>query len=245
MRLRSISCETSQGPHLQINEDSYDYNLEMNLFMIFDGFGGAGIGDKCTQELKEAFKKNFFHFSKDENATLPFFYSPRYLVEGNALVNAALVSHKKIYENNLTKETPYRAGASAIIFTQTETLLTFLSIGNCVAYLVRRGKATLLMKPDNLETLSLSDGESIFSTQPVSAFGLYPDLYYQIKDLRIQEHDSILLLTDGVYSRLHEHEISSVVTNSRFSPREKISELMKLANMRGNLDNQTALLCEY
>lgn len=245
MRLKAFAGETHQGPRLDINEDTYDYDIVNNIFMVFDGFGGAGLGDQCVLSLKENVKKNFLDFSSDPNATLPFFYSPRYLVEGNALINSMLFAHEAIFKANLVKEVSMRAGASGVIAVQTETLLTVASVGNCLALLVRHGKPHSIFTPDNYESLSLDLSQKHLSTMPTAAFGLYPDLYYQLKEIRLQEEDYIVFMTDGVYARLDSSEIASVVINPKLDNKSKIRELFRLANSRGNLDNQTVFLCEY
>lgn len=245
MRLKAFAGETHQGPRLEINEDTYDYDLINNIFMIFDGFGGAGVGDQCVINLKENIKKNYLHFSDDPNATLPFFYSPRYLAEGNALINSMLFSHEKQFKTNLEKEIPYRGGASGIIAAQTETLLTIASVGNCLALLIRHGKASPIFVPDNFESLSLDTSTKHLATMPSAGFGLYPDLYYQLKEIRLQESDHIVFLTDGVYARLENSEITSIVLNPKLDNKSKIRELFKLSNSRGNIDNQTAFIFEY
>ena len=57
MRLKSFSAQTTQGPYLQLNEDAYDHDLNTNLYMVLDGFGGSGIGDRAVSLLKENVKK--------------------------------------------------------------------------------------------------------------------------------------------------------------------------------------------
>ena len=54
MELNNFTVETHQGPFLNVNEDGYHFDLEQNLFMIFDGYGGSNIGDKAVEELERA-----------------------------------------------------------------------------------------------------------------------------------------------------------------------------------------------
>ena len=51
--LKGFSSKTHQGPFLQTNEDDIDVDLINDLFLIFDGFGGAGIGDRTVGVIKE------------------------------------------------------------------------------------------------------------------------------------------------------------------------------------------------
>jgi len=245
MELVNFSSESSQGPFLNVNEDGYDFDFDNELFMIFDGYGGNGIGDKCVEELKLNIKKFFNNFVLDRDATMPFFYSPKYLLEGNTLINAALFTHYELYKKNITKEISERAGASSILMCRAESILTLVSTGNCRSYLVRRGKITPLFTDDSMQFLKKDNYESYLKNIPLSGFGLFPDLHYQVRELRICKGDKIISVTDGVYGRVDEDEISSVLVRPTIDIKSKIDELFALSNERGNLDNQSCIILEY
>ena len=245
MRIKSMSAHSDQGPYLQINEDTYDFDLDNNLFMLFDGFGGVGVGDIAVSKLKENIKKFYTQISEDPDATLPFFFSPKYLLEGNALINAMLFSHNLLVKENMQKEVALRAGASAVLMSKAESIMTLASVGNCASYLYRRGIFRKVFIEDSFKLLSNDNYESHLKTMPMSGFGLFPDLYYQVKEVRLFEGDLLICLTDGVYARLEEDEIKDVISNSKLAPKHKITELFSMANKRGNIDNQAAMILEF
>lgn len=245
MRLKSFSANSDQGPYLQINEDTYDFDIDNNLYMILDGFGGVGVGDVAINGLKENIKKFYTQVSEDPDATLPFFYSPKYLLEGNALINSLLFSHNLLVKDNMKKEISQRAGASGIIMSKAESIMTLASIGNCSSYIYRKGILKKIFIEDSFKFLSNDNYESHLKTMPLSGFGLFPDLYYQVKEVRLFEGDLIVLMSDGVYARLEEDEIKDVISNPKLEPKKKISELFSMANGRGNIDNQTAMILEF
>jgi len=245
MELVNFSSETSQGPFLNVNEDGYDFDFDNELYMLFDGYGGHGIGDKCVEELKMNIKKFFSNFVQDRDATMPFFYSPKYLLEGNTLINAALFTHYELYKKNITKEISERAGASGILLCKSESIMTLVSTGNCRAYLARKGKISKLFIDDSMQFLKKDNYESHLKNIPLSGFGLFPDLHYQVRELRVCKGDKIVVLTDGVYSRVDEREISSVLIRPTIDIRSKIDELFQMSNERGNLDNQSCIILEY
>lgn len=245
MKLKSFAAETSQGPFLKVNEDGYDFDFENNLYMLFDGFGGSGIGDKCVEEIKEVVKKFYLNIVEDKNSTMPFFYSPRYLIEGNSIINASIIAHSKIYKDNQKKEISLRAGASGIIISQAESILSILSVGNCQCFLLRRGKLEKIFVEDSFKLLSKDTREMQFQSIPSSAFGLYSDLHYQVKEVRVKEDDALIVMSDGIYSRLEANEIIAEIQKPVLNVKTKIQELCKLANLRGNLDNQSCLILQY
>ena len=245
MELKKFSVESHQGPFLNINEDGYDFNLSDELFMIFDGFGGSGIGDKNLVTLKENLKKFFHNFISDRNSTMPFYYSPKYLLEGNALINSALFSHFELYKDNLKKPFGERAGASGILALKFESIVSLLSVGNCRAYILRKGKIKPVFSEDSFQLLSHDKFDGPHKNIPLSGFGLFPDLHYQLKEIRVASGDKLLLITDGVYGRLDEDELQSGMSKDTINIKNKILELFELANSRGNLDNQTCMILEF
>lgn len=245
MELVNFSSESHQGPFLNVNEDGYDFDLDNDLFMLFDGFGGHGVGDRCVEKLKLDVAKFYKNFVRDRDATMPFFYSPKYLLEGNALINSALFTHYELYKENLAKEIPGRAGASGILMNKAESILTVLSTGNCRAYLLRLGKVIPIFTDDSMQFLRSDNFESHLKNIPLSGFGLFPDLHYQVREVRLCAGDKIIAITDGIYGRVDDEELNSVISKPTINIKSKINELFALANSRGNLDNQSCMILEY
>jgi len=245
MQLKSFTAQSDQGPFLQINEDAYDFDLENQLYMVLDGFGGVGAGDLAINKLKEDMKKFYTQIAADPDSTLPFFYSPKYIVEGNALINAMLFSHNDLMKENFKKEVALRAGASGVFAAKAESILTLASVGNCIALLYRKGHLRRVFVEDSFKFLSNDEYDSHLKTMPLSGFGLFPDLYYQVKEIRIFNGDKVILMSDGAYSRLTDDEIKDIISNPKLENNQKIAELFSLSNQRGNLDNQTTMILEF
>ena len=245
IELKSYSSHSDKGPYLQTNEDSVHIDLKNKLYFIFDGLGGSGIGDKVVQELKNNIKKFYGHMKEDPDSTMPFSYSYQYIIEGNALINAMKQAHGLLRKENESKDISSRGGASAIVISQAENLLTFASIGNCVAYLSRKGALRRVCEPDSFEFLGLDSFTRHFQTAPLRAFGLFEDLPLSIKELRPNKGDEVILLTDGAYSRMAQEELEHILQRRRESSREKIEALFELNNSRGNLDNQSAVILQF
>ncbi len=245
IELKSYGLLTHQGPHLNLNEDLAEVDLVNNLFMIIDGFGGSNIGDKAAMIVRDSIKRSYTKIAGDPDSTLPFFYSHKYLIEGNALINALHVAHQNICRENENKNMNNRGGASVIGAALAENVLSLVSTGNCIAFLYRKGNLSNEILPDSLRSLSRDRFSSFLHTAPMSGIGLFDDLHYQVRELKISAGDLVILLTDGIYARLEENEIKYTIEKNLESELEIIKELMKLANERGNLDNQSALLLQF
>ncbi|MFZ4712705.1 MAG: PP2C family protein-serine/threonine phosphatase [Bacteriovoracaceae bacterium] len=245
IKLKSYSAQTHQGPYLQLNEDGYDFDLANNLYMVFDGFGGSGVGDACVSKLRESVKTFYSRIYVDPDSTMPFYYSHKYLIEGNALINSLFYSHKLILKENSDKDMMRRAGSSGAFVALSDSLATIASVGNCQCYINRKGTVSKLFFEDSYRFLDDDDFNSQFRTMPLSAFGLFQDFHYQIREIRLEEGDQIVLLTDGIYSRIKEQEIAFMLNQEKEDGHKKISKMFKLANDRGNTDNQTMMILEF
>ncbi len=245
IKLQSYAARTDQGPYLQLNEDALDVDLVNGLYMVFDGFGGNSIGDKAVKLVSDTIKKFYTRIGGDPDSTLPFFYSTKYLIEGNALVNAMEYAHHLLKQENRDKDMNNRGGVAGLAVAQSENLLTFASSGNCMALLYTRGELKTILEPDNFEMISGDHFEKQFTTAPAAAIGLFDDLHLNVREVRVNRGDRIILLTDGVYARLKNAEIYDILQKDGAKNQDKIDDLFELANSRGNLDNQTGVLLNF
>lgn len=245
IELKSYGMQSHQGPHLNLNEDLVDADLVNNLFMLIDGFGGSNIGDRAAMMIRDHLKRSYTRISIDPDATLPFFYSHKYLIEGNALINAFHTAHQHVNKDNEQKNLDNRGGGSVIAAAVAENILTMVSTGNCVAYLYRKGHLSLEVLPDSLASLSRDSYQSFLHSVPMSGIGLFEDLHYNVRELKVTEGDVVIMLTDGAYSRLNMDEIKYIVETNLESELDAIKELFRLSNDRGNLDNQSAIILQF
>lgn len=245
IELKSYGMQSHQGPHLNLNEDLVDADLVNNLFMLIDGFGGSNIGDRAAMMIRDTLKRSYTKIAVDPEATLPFFYSHKYLIEGNALINAFQTAHQNVNRDNEKKNLDNRGGGSVIAAAVAENILTLVSTGNCVAYLYRKGHMSIEVLPDSLAGLSRDSYQSYLHSVPMSGIGLFEDLHYSVRELKVAEGDVLIMLTDGAYSRLNMDEIKYIVETNLESELDAIKELFRLSNDRGNLDNQSAVILQF
>jgi serine/threonine protein phosphatase PrpC len=245
MRLKAYAAETHQGPYLQVNEDGYDFDFENELFMVFDGFGGSGIGDRAVEKLKQQICSSYTQISKDPNATMPLYYNPKHLLEGNAIINSIMSAHQNLLNNNQDKPLNQRAGASAVVAVHVNGLFLLVGIGNCCAYHYRRGRLSKIIHEESFRYHSKDLFDYKFKSFPLNALGMYPELGSQVREVRLVEGDRVVIMTDGVYAHLSEEELLHAMNRNGPDLQERLNSLLKLSNSRGNTDNQTAMILEF
>ena len=245
IELKSYGMQSHQGPHLNLNEDLVEADLINNLFLLIDGFGGSNVGDRAAMMIRDNLKRSYTKISEDPEATLPFFYSHKYLIEGNTLINAFFTAHQRMNKDNESKNLDNRGGGSVIAASFAENIVTLVSTGNCVAYLYRKGHLSQEVLPDSLASLSRDSYKSHLHSVPMSGIGLFEDLHYSVRELKVSDGDLVILMTDGAYSRLTTDEIRYTVEKNMENELEASKEIFRLSNDRGNLDNQSAILLQF
>jgi serine/threonine protein phosphatase PrpC len=66
-----------------------------------------------------------------------------------------------------------------------------------------------------------------------------------VKEHKISEGDLLIFLTDGIYSRLTNSEVKFHIEKHINEEMDIILSLSKLANDRGNLDNQSGIVLQF
>jgi len=245
MNIKKILAKTDQGNYLQINQDFMIRDIQKNIYLIGDGIGGSGIADKDVEKGLELIVENYQKFSADPNKTLPFYFSPSYLPETNSLINSLLIAHKDLLQRNNSKDMNARSAFSLLGFVLFDDNLTLISVGNCSSYLYRSSQLIKMFEEDSLMLYSKDDNDDGLKLVPSSAVGIYSELYYQVREMKIQPNDKIALFTDGVSAYLSSEEIIEVLSTENLKLDEKVNGLMSLAQENGSYDNQTSLLVEF
>ena len=240
MKLNAYAGKTDQGPFLNINEDVFDLDLSHSLFMVIDGFGLGGMGRICAEKIAESIKIEYAKINDDPDSTLSFFYAPQYFLEGNALINAVLLSHQLLYKENQKREHSKRVGAGGIFLSCSERVVSILSVGNCQAYYC---SSNTIIKIINEDVIKFDQKAEI--DIPLNAFGFYEHLNFTYREVRPSSGDHIVFFTDGVYKFLLEDEIKNTVEKNSGHLYNALEEMFELANARNNLDNQGGFILQF
>lgn len=245
MKLKGYAAVTQQGPFLDVNEDGYDFDLDQQFFQVYDGFGGSGIGDRAVDTLKSEVRGFLQRLGQDPEATMPLYWNPRWLVEGNALINALLNAHNNLHRANSTKGIHLRAGASMTCALKADDVLVLGHVGNCRAYLVRHGSTAPLFISDSHSFLGADSLSPKALHVPASAMGMFPELTWSMREVRVREGDVFVFLTEGVAPWITDEELAHYVINGEQDLQQRLNVLLKLSNERGNASNQTGMILEF
>jgi serine/threonine protein phosphatase PrpC len=243
--LKSYACVTESGSLVDLNEDAYLADSKDGLFLAVDAFGGSGHGDQLARRVTSDFKNAFLHLSDDADKTMPFYWSARWSIEGNALVNAALKLHKSALEENKHKQLNQKAAASMACVYLGSPLSMIYSVGVFQSYLLRTGLLSVVASSDVLHLDQRDYLENKKMLIPGHALGLFPDLQWKMQEMSFQEGDFLMLLGPGIYQHLNLSEIEYILKNAQHTTKEKLHSLVNLSVSRGSYSNQSGILLEF
>ena len=243
--IKKYAYRTDKGPVLDVNEDDVEVDLKNEIFIVLDGFGGSNAGVKAVNTIKETIFQFYTKVVDDPDSTLPFFYNPQFLIEGNALVNAFHKAHEAVANQNKEKSLSEMGGASVIAAVLSGRILTIVSIGNCSGVLIRNNNIQLISYPESYDSFNGEISSGFLTNFTLNGLGLFKFPSLSVKELFLEEADNVIFLSDGAYNRLSLSEMRNIFCYPKLNDKEKINRVFSLVNGRGNQDNQTCMILEF
>jgi PPM family protein phosphatase len=240
-----IASLTDVGLQRANNEDSYlywepesdeDFRRKGRLAVVADGMGGYEGGQEASRLAVETVKMIYDgSFNGDPQGSL------------TAAIAAA---HDNIQRYALEHPDLSGMGTTCTAVSIVDQRLYFAHVGDSRLYLIHNGAVTRLTRDHSyvgrlVESgiVRSEDAEShpqrhILTAALGSGRDVEPDVPHQ--PLLLENGDSLILCTDGLWSLVGEKELAQAVQSK--SPAESCRKLVNLALERGGPDNITLLV---
>jgi protein phosphatase len=240
-----LACLTDVGRQRENNEDSYlyweaapdaDFRRKGRLAIIADGMGGYEGGQEASRLAVETVR----HVYDSDFTTSP----------QATLLTAIGAAHENI--RRYADEHPqfHGMGTTCTALSIVGRQLSFAHVGDSRLYLVRAETVSRLTRDHSyvgrlVESgiVRSEDAEShpqrhILTAALGSGREIVPDA--PENPIPLQEGDTLVLCTDGLWSLVGEQDLARIVRTN--SPAKSCTELVKLALERGGPDNITLLV---
>ena len=239
-----IACLTDVGRQRENNEDSYLYwepasddqfRLKGRLAVIADGMGGYEGGQEASRLAVETVR----HIFEDK------FAGPQ------ATLLAALAEAHLNIQRYADEHPQFQGmGTTCTALSIVDRQLCFAHIGDSRLYLVRTDSVARLTRDHSYVGRLVESGivrSEDAESHPqrhilTAALGSGRDLIPDSPDLPValEEGDTLVLCTDGLWSLVHEDDIARVVRAG--APAQACAQLVQMALDRGGPDNITVLI---
>lgn len=232
------AAATDIGIERSVNEDKFATlsTTTGECFVVLDGMGGAEGGEFAAQISVDAMRRAL---SRD--------------LEGDVVevIKGAIEEANRTIVLRRQNKRFKEMGTTVVAALIEESSVAISHVGDSRAYLVREdGIEQLTVDHTFVQHLvdlnQISREEALPHPQShilTQCLGSSPDLNVEVGRYWIWPllegavTDYLVLCTDGLYSMVHDEEISTIVTS--LPPHEACAELIKLANGRGGFDNIT------
>jgi len=224
------------------NQDfCYSFSLKNALFAIVaDGMGGANGGSVASKIAVEAVKKTI---EKDYEASM----SKGALVD--MLITSVRTANIEVLEYAAKHDSLEGMGTTLVLAAVRSDKAVILNIGDSRAYFVFDNELRQVTKDQSYVQHLVDKGEisaeeaknhpkkNVIMQAVGTGDAICPDIY-EID----YNGETILLCSDGLYNKVGADDIIKTVNDESLSPKDRVKELIHMANDAGGEDNISAVL---
>lgn len=222
------------------NEDSYAVLEEAHLAVVADGMGGHGNGDVASRIAVEAVREKYAD-AKGETVD-EFAIAER-------LQKAFAHAHEKIREAGEEDNSLRGMGTTLIAAVVEDQHAVIGHVGDSRAYALRGKTLTQLTEDHSWVHEQVAAGhlsedqarEHPFKSVVTRALGGEHPVEVDLRRVRLQQGDILLLCSDGLTTMLTDDEINDLL-NEGGSIDEMTQRLINASNERGGADNITIVM---
>lgn len=248
MRIQA-GARTDLGRVRKNNEDCYEIESALNLYVLSDGMGGQAHGEVAS---KLAVHTIVTHCQQAENSrATPIFGEPQSDVSErtNRLASAIHLANRKVFEAAAANAEQKGMGATIVAAWIEGQRLSLAHVGDSRAYLLRAGSLDQLTADHSLVAEKVRVGiltpqeadASELQSVLTRAVGTNAAIQVDADEQMLLAGDSLLLCSDGLTRMVTDPEIASTLLTST-SAQEAADRLVELANENGGLDNVSVIV---
>lgn len=207
------------------------------MLIVADGMGGHQAGEVASRMATDIISHEYF---KQHGA-----------VEKN-LAKVLTLANKTIFEKASTSDTHKGMGTTCTVLVVIDKTVYYAHVGDSRAY-IQKGNSIMQITSDHTYVQELVNNGDITAeeaaTHPkrnilTNAMGTKPDMRIDTGKCEqlLEEHDRLLLCSDGLYDYLNAHELKEILIANDIKRAADI--MIQQAKARGGHDNITVVLAE-
>jgi len=251
------------------NEDCFEIDPELRLYLVADGMGGHRFGEVAARVAVESIRE-FVAATAGSDDTWPFVYDTRFQRHSNLLRHAVGQAHHEVLHAIRHDRRLYGMGTTVVGVYLDGDVAAIAHVGDSRAYLLRGGRLELLTQDHtwvNEQVVAGHLSERQARAHPLKnvvtrALGGEREVRVDVREVQVAPGDLYLLCSDGLTTMLDDREIAELARRAAgdgAGGREASEEagepssdrletlcraLVERANSRGGHDNVTVVAVE-
>jgi protein phosphatase len=245
------SGKTDIGLVRQNNEDTFAYDLSLEVFVVCDGMGGQAAGEKASRIAVNTVIDYFQQLHDGKNANVVSQPIQEVSREANQLANAIRLANRAIRE--ASERNPHWLGMGSTIAALYchRNQFSIAHVGDSRIYLIREtaihqltSDHSFVMEQVRRGLLTVDEAQqSKMQNVIVRALGAEDSVEPDLQDHEFKSGDVLLLCSDGLSRYVQESDIVATI-DSAATLEQACDALIDLAKAGGSDDNITCLLVQ-
>jgi serine/threonine protein phosphatase PrpC len=244
-------ARTDLGRVRKNNEDCYQTDAALNLYILSDGMGGEAHGEVASGMVVQTVATHCRE--AENNQATPTFGEPQPDVSErtNRLASAVHLANRKVFEVANSNADHRGMGATLVAAWIDGQRLSLAHVGDSRAYLLRAGSLdqltadhSLVAEKVRIGILTPQEAEtSELQSVLTRAVGTSPEVEVDSDEQMLLSGDTLLLCSDGLTRMVTDPEIASTLLTTT-SAQAAADRLVELANENGGVDNVTVIVIQ-
>jgi serine/threonine protein phosphatase PrpC len=245
--------QTDVGMKRDHNEDYFDSDNDLKLYVVCDGMGGHASGEVASKLACE----NIFSFVRQHrnnpDAEMPYTAHGAEDFDSVLLSNAVQYGNERVYIEGMKDSKLEGMGTTLVAMMVAGDRMILAHVGDSRIYRfnIDEGELHGLTRDHSLLNHKIDLGELRTEEEIknfrqgnviVRAVGLKDEVRPEVQSVSISKGDVFLLCSDGLSDLVDDWAIENVMTGLSGQLEEAASTFIRMANDRGGKDNITALL---
>jgi PPM family protein phosphatase len=247
--LIETGARTDLGCVRKNNEDCYQVDPALNLYVLSDGMGGEAHGEEASSIAVQTVVAHC-RMAENNRATPTFGnVRPEVSERTNRLASAVHLANRKVIEKASGDASREGMGATLVAAWVEGQRLSLAHVGDSRVYLLRAGSLEQLTADHSLVAEKVRSGiltpqeadQSDLQSVLTRAVGTSADVEVDTDEHMLLEGDALLLCSDGLTRMVTDPEIASTLLTTA-SAQAAADRLVELANENGGVDNITVIV---
>lgn len=245
---------TDVGKKRRKNEDNFDVDQKLGLFVVADGMGGHAAGEVASKMAVDVIMDYIERTITTDEPYLTGFNS-RYSRAGNRLNSAVILANQLISETSSSRDDWQGMGTTLVaawLADRNNSLLSIANVGDSRAYLLRNGELEQLTNDHSVVEEQVKSGlisraeaaTSSIKNMITRALGFRERVDADIVEKVIEPGDKLLLCSDGLNGMLSDKQIRSILKLTG-NLEKTCQQLISAANAKGGKDNTTVIIASF
>ena len=238
-----VYFQSDIGKRRKSNQDytaTFTNQKNQLLALLADGLGGHQAGDIASRQAVEEIGIAWEATTIDDSEKAVQWF-----------LQHIQQTNQRIFEKGQSQPTLSGMGTTLEVVTLLDNHLALAHVGDSRIYLFREQRLIALTEDHSLVNALLKSGEitqEMAENHPrkniiTRSLGMPGSLEVDVAIHKIQDHDQLLLCSDGLTNMVSEPKIAQILLEAA-SLQDASQRLIEEANAKGGLDNITVLLID-